>query len=246
MTIEFPCCVELTKDMTFEMLQEIEKIFLDAGAAKGYEIDEGPPYYWQYYGVSNEVVEGETDVRDNVSSFDYFSEGVTVYTYQELIALSKQTDPVSSTEDNDVENKPEGLSGADFLAEYAKEAEVTDKPWEAFEIWNEENEWETLSKYNSLSVLTDPDFIFRRKPVAGIKIGDYEIFPLTKVPPEGTVFYVPDTQSLKIWTRHFDNSWTHTEAINNGFAHTTRESADNHLKALIEYTQEAIRNASKS
>ena len=239
MTIKFPCCVELTEDMTFEMLQEIEKIFVKAGASPWYKVSDRILENWKYFGVDTE---NKPDVWDEIGQFDFTGDGVTLYTYQELIALSKQTDPVSSTENSVVDDKPEGLSGIDFLAEYAKEAEVNDEPWEAFEIWCELNGWKPLLQSCTLTKLSKD--IFRRKPVAGIKIGNYEIFPLTEAPEKETPFYVTDP--MGVWENHYDPKYqSDTRIINNGFAHTTRESAENHLKALIEYTKQAIDNHNK-
>ncbi|OKP02588.1 hypothetical protein [Xenorhabdus eapokensis] len=124
---------------------------------------------------------------------------------------------------------------ADLIMEYAKLAQVTDKPWEYFEVLNDNADgWSSFAGEFYFNVARK----YRLKPRA-IKIGDIEVpEPVRYTPSRGTEYFVPITTRGTlcggcVWFGdEFDLMMLKTGQI-----HLDKESAELHAKALISLTQ---------
>jgi hypothetical protein len=132
-------------------------------------------------------------------------------------------------------NKPH--PHAALMAEYAKDAAETDKPWERWEFReNVPDGWFDFAGDHPGWLV---DCEYRRKPLT-IRIGEYDVpEPLRDEPEDGEVYWVVDFSStdtvsdIYTWSGDFiDRFW-----FNGGLIHTTEEAAQLHAKALISLTQ---------
>ncbi|MEX0445215.1 hypothetical protein [Xenorhabdus sp. SGI246] len=125
---------------------------------------------------------------------------------------------------------------ADLIAEYAKLAQVTDKPWEYFEFrCSDYANWDKCEVDISFFSTTQ----YRLKPRT-IKIGEYDV----PEPYKGELnfsqpFYYPcidchDKFVITAWWCKENKEYMHL--MKNGLIHLDRESAELHAKALIALT----------
>ena len=126
---------------------------------------------------------------------------------------------------------------AELLMEYAKDAMETDKPWERWEWYCEDEfgeRWITLTEYNSSFF---PRRIYRRKPKT-IRIGNYDVpEPIREVPTIDTwVWYVNLASDNGITKSKYDGKNTVlNRAIEKRIAHLMMEAALLHVEALLSF-----------
>ena len=113
------------------------------------------------------------------------------------------------------------------IAEYAKDAAETDKPWERWEFSYRGQKYTSLHKHPSWH----KDNKYRRKPKT-ILIGEYEVpEPCREVPAPGQKFWAvnPFTGPQGfIW----DGSEEDFHALKSGFVLLTEEAAEKHYEAF--------------
>ena len=119
------------------------------------------------------------------------------------------------------------------MAEYAKDAIVTDMPWELWEV----SMTESGDEYRNL--FGHPDWAvtrkYRRKPKT-ILINGHEVPEPHRTPlKDGEVYWAltlfSSATSLRWKDDDFDNSY-----LENGFIHLTKEAAEKHFNALKSFT----------
>lgn len=116
------------------------------------------------------------------------------------------------------------------MAEYAKDAAETDKPWERWEFCHMRGEYQSLHSHPGWV----EDNKYRRKPKV-ILINGHEV-----PEPLRTPLMTGDTY----WTNTFygvcgfswDDSKEDNEALKAGFIHLTKEAAQKHYEALKSFT----------
>ena len=118
------------------------------------------------------------------------------------------------------------------MAEYAKDAAETDKPWERWEASRKgEKKFETLDQNPSWSVRFD----YRRKPKV-ILISGHEVPDPCRVPLENgetywTLTFFDGVISLRWLSDKEDGNY-----LKNGVIHLTKEAAEKHFDALKSFT----------
>ena len=126
---------------------------------------------------------------------------------------------------------------AELMMEYAKDAMETDKPWERWEILNDEFMWVDLCQ--------DPEWKFlhkyRRKQKT-ININGHEVPEPVRTPLEnGTIYYIPNVYNNDI---HNSYEWRGDLAdlalLKMGVVHLTKEDCVKHTKALLSFTSENL------
>lgn len=123
---------------------------------------------------------------------------------------------------------------AALMAEYAKDAAETDKPWERWEA-SIAGEWHPLACH--------PEWLhevrYRRKPRT-IRIGQFDVPEPMREAPKAGAFYFTALVDLKgfsdryIWRDDSDDF----RYLTRGLCHATREAAELHARALISLTAE--------
>ncbi|MBC8947416.1 hypothetical protein [Xenorhabdus indica] len=130
---------------------------------------------------------------------------------------------------------------ADLMSEYARLAQITDKPWEYFEYSFEfvvgSLYWNPCEKEISFN----KDTLYRLKPKT-IKIGEYNVPEPIRNELEinaGEIYHVP--YFLNGFADAYRCIWIGNDheikRLRNGLIHKDRESAELHAKALISLTQ---------
>ena len=117
------------------------------------------------------------------------------------------------------------------MAEYAKDALETDKPWERWEFCHMRGEYQSLHNH--------PEWVenneYRRKPKV-ILINGHEVPEPHRTPLKVDEVYWALTLFGSATSLHwrdddFDNSY-----LENGFIHLTKEAAEKHFNALKSFT----------
>ena len=120
---------------------------------------------------------------------------------------------------------------AAVMAEYAKDAAETDKPWERWESSRKGEKFETLDQNPSWSVR----FEYRRKPKV-ILINGHEVPEPCRTPlKDGEVYWTISLvggSTSSLW----QGDGIDFGCLNNGFVHLTKEAAEMHFNALISFT----------
>ena len=118
------------------------------------------------------------------------------------------------------------------MAEYAKDAAETNKPWERWEFCHMRGEYSSLHGH--------PEWVedneYRRKPKV-ILINGYEVPEPCRTPLEiddvyWTFTFIKGGVTNFYWS---DDSEDHN-AFKNGFIHLTKEAAEKHFNALKSFT----------
>ena len=117
------------------------------------------------------------------------------------------------------------------MAEYAKDAAETDKPWERWEFSHWGQEYTSLHRHPNWH----KDNKYRRKPKV-ILINGHEVPEPHRTPlKNGEVYWAPSlfsgAASLHWQDDDIDNSY-----LENGFIHLTKEAAEKHFNALKSFT----------
>ena len=117
--------------------------------------------------------------------------------------------------------------------EYARDALLTDKPWELWQMkapWREE--WHDAEE----ELQWDPEIQYRRKPRT-ININGFEVpEPLREAPAMGSSYFYADLTSGShvSWWGGDDVDYMRLEA---GMVHATPEAAELHSKAFRSFTE---------
>ena len=117
------------------------------------------------------------------------------------------------------------------MAEYAKDALETNKPWERWEFSKTGRDYDSLHEHPSWN----PDIKYRSKPKV-ILINGYEVPEPHRTPlKDGEVYWAltlfSSATSLRWKDDDFDNSY-----LENGFIHLTKEAAEKHFNAVRSFT----------
>lgn len=153
-----------------------------------------------------------------------------------------------------VPDKPQGHPHAALMMQYAEDAMTHDKPWELWECWYEPHKAIEGASGEFMTLRSNPSWhprdTYRRKPRT-IRINGYDVpepYSEESVDLEN-LFYVDTSiaraagcaQSFK--GIEGDSATVITALararclLGNGMAHTTREAAELHAKALLSFTQ---------
>ena len=122
------------------------------------------------------------------------------------------------------------------IAQYAQDAAETDKPWERWEI--RDNDFTPWTKAQA-SPRWNEDMQYRRKPrfilINGIEVPE----PMREKPEVGSHYWVPEVSSpakyasIIVWCNDDDDKrW-----LELGICHLTREAAELHAMALLSFTK---------
>ena len=117
------------------------------------------------------------------------------------------------------------------MAEYAKDAAETNKPWERWEFCHMRGEYSSLHGH--------PEWVedneYRRKPKV-VLINGHEVPEPHRTPLQDGVFYwIPDLFSGATSLR-WEDDYTDFVYLKNGVIHLTKEAAEKHLNALKSFT----------
>ncbi len=118
------------------------------------------------------------------------------------------------------------------MAEYAKDAIETDKPWERWEFCHMRGEYQSLHNH--------PEWVenneYRRKAktilINGHEVPEPHRKPLEIDDPYWTFTFFFDGVSEYCW----QGDDIDTSCLENGFIHLTREAAEKHFNALKSFT----------
>lgn len=125
-----------------------------------------------------------------------------------------------------------GHTHAAAMAEYAKDAAETDKPWERWEFClNNEREYTPLHKHPSW----DANRKYRRKPKT-ILINGYEVPEPHRTPLKYDEEYWTPSLVCGATSLHWEDSYTDFVYLKNGLVHLTKEAAKKHFNALKSFT----------
>ena len=117
------------------------------------------------------------------------------------------------------------------MAEYAKDALETDKPWERWEFSCGNRDYRSLQS----QPLWVADFRYRRKPKV-ILINGREVPEPCRTPlQDGTNYWIPGILISATQFRWQDDD-IDTSYLENGFVHLTKEAAEKHFNALKSFT----------
>ena len=126
-----------------------------------------------------------------------------------------------------------GYIHAAAMAEYAKDAAETDKPWERWEFSCYGKEYISIENHP----LWHEDNKYRRKPkvilINGHEVPEPHRKPLEIDDPYWTFTFFFDGVSEYCWANDLDDN----NALKNGFVHLTKEAAEKHLNALKSFTE---------
>ncbi|QPB42182.1 hypothetical protein [Rodentibacter haemolyticus] len=123
---------------------------------------------------------------------------------------------------------------AKLMAEYAKDAMETDKPWKRWEVKNDSDvKWYACKNHPAWH----EDRQYRRKPktilINGIEVPEPVREPLHK----GDTYYTPDFDKNMYSALGWCDDDYDIEYLRNGIIHLTKENAIAHAKALISFTE---------
>ena len=124
---------------------------------------------------------------------------------------------------------------ADLMLEYAKDAQKTDKPWKLWQWYDEIEGWCGLgSDHPSWKT----SLRYRRKPET-IYINGQEVPKPTTEPLEyAAKYFVTEMDTGLLYCQsEWYNDAVDKRRMSRGLAHTTKEAAIAHAKALLSFTQ---------
>ena len=117
------------------------------------------------------------------------------------------------------------------MAEYAKDAAETNKPWERWEFCHMRGEYSSL--YGHPEWVEDNEY--RRKPKV-ILINGHEVPEPCRTPLQaGTNYWIPGILISATQFRWQDDD-IDTSYLESGFVHLTKEAAEKHFNALKSFT----------
>lgn len=128
---------------------------------------------------------------------------------------------------------------AELMMEYAKIARTTDKPWEHFEVrQNDSRVWKAIH----LPVRFYSHMEYRLKPEPKtIRIGEYDVPEPVREPLEnGATCWYPKLSNIDLIDGYiWCNDDTDVRMLSNGLIHLTEEAAKAHAEALLSLTKAA-------
>ena len=117
------------------------------------------------------------------------------------------------------------------MAEYAKDALETDKPWERWEFSGQSLKYETLLRH--------PNWFegnkYRRKPKV-ILINGHKVPEPHRTPLEIDDVYWSFTFKHGVSNFYWSDDNEENNLLKNGFVHLTKEAAQEHFNALKSFT----------
>ena len=117
------------------------------------------------------------------------------------------------------------------MAEYAKDATETDKPWERWEVSFQNREYTPLEGHPLWYVCTK----YRRKPKS-ILINGYEVPEPHRTPLKYDEVYWTLSLVRGATSAHWQDDGIDSDYLENGFIHLTKEAAEKHFNALKSFT----------
>lgn len=117
------------------------------------------------------------------------------------------------------------------MAEYAKDAMDTDKPWEQWEFSCDGQEYVSLDTHPSWLKYTK----YRRKPKT-ILINGYEVPEPCRTPLKYGEAYWTLSLVCGATSLRWEDSYTNFVYLKNGLVHLTKEAAEKHFNALKSFT----------
>ena len=117
------------------------------------------------------------------------------------------------------------------MAEYAKDAAETDKPWERWEFCHMRGEY--LSLHGHPEWVEDNEY--RRKPKV-ILINGHEVPEPCRTPLKNGEEYWALSLFRNVTCTHWQNDGIDNHFLENGFIHLTKEAAVKHSDALKSFT----------
>lgn len=131
--------------------------------------------------------------------------------------------------------KAQGHIHAEAMREYAKDAFLSETPWEGWQVKPDGFDWEDCRSQPLWAINAE----YRRKP-RFIKINGFNVPEPLREPPEyGTVYWAPclDGEELFCGSVNWRGSEDHVRDLKRGLVHLTQEAAITHAKALLSFTQ---------
>ena len=117
------------------------------------------------------------------------------------------------------------------MAEYAKDALETDKPWERWEFCHMRGEYQSLHSH--------PEWVedneYRRKPKV-ILINGHEVPEPCRTPLKNGEEYWALSLFRNVTCSHWQDDGIDNHFLENGFIHLTKEAAEKHFNALKSFT----------
>jgi hypothetical protein len=124
---------------------------------------------------------------------------------------------------------------ADFMLQYAQDAQETDTPWERWEFEDFVGDWVSCSIKTKMF---NRCFKFRRKPET-IDINGFKVpKPMRVAPPVGTPYFCISSIDTNI---AIPTKWMDTDGdrrvLSRGICHLTESAAVKHAEALLSFTK---------
>lgn len=129
----------------------------------------------------------------------------------------------------------QGHPHAAIMAEYAEVAKTNPKPWEEFEWCRDGREWTTMFSGDAFMTYNQ----YRRKPRT-ININGFEVpIPLSGRQKIGSVYWMPVLGcEFAICKMEYRGQKHDDDYVASGIAHSTKEAAELHAKALLSFTKQ--------
>lgn len=131
-------------------------------------------------------------------------------------------------------NKPAGHVHAAIMAEYAEVAKTNPEPWEEFEWCRGGKEWTSMFSGDAFMSYNQ----YRRKPRT-ININGFEVpIPLSGRQKIGSCYWMPVLGcEFAICKMEYRGQKHDADYVASGIAHSTKEAAELHAKALLSFTK---------
>ena len=129
---------------------------------------------------------------------------------------------------------------AELMMEYAKIAQTTDKPWEHFEVWqNDSCVWKAI--HLPVRFYSHMEYRLKPEPPKTIRIGEYDVPEPVREPLEDDKEYwgVDPMAEELAWKYKWNNALFCNLMLRRGLIHLTKEAAVIHAKALLSLTKAA-------
>ena len=140
----------------------------------------------------------------------------------------------------DLTPSPKAHPHAGLMMKYAEIAQTTDKPWEHFELrQNDSCAWQAI--HLPVSFYSHMEYRLKPEPPKTIRIGEYDVPEPVREPLEDDKEYwgVDPTAKELAWKYNWNNAIFCNLMLRRGLIHLTKEAAVIHAKALISLTQAA-------
>ena len=128
---------------------------------------------------------------------------------------------------------------ARLIMKYAEIAQTTDKPWEHFEVWqNDSCVWKAI--HLPMRFYSHMEYRLKPEPKT-IRIGEYDVPEPVREPLEnGTTCWYPKLSNIDLIDGYiWCNDDTDVRMLSNGLIHLTEEAAKAHAEALLSLTKAA-------